>query len=177
MLNSRYCALIGMLLAAAATRLMPHPPNFTPIAAMALFGGAHFENRRAAFLIPCAAMLLSDWVLGFHGLMPVVYGSFALTVGLGMGLRDRRSPGRIAAAATFSAVLFFITTNFGVWAFESLYPKTLAGLMTCYTMALPFFRNTLAGTLTYAAILFGAFALAQRYAPALRLSDRSEVLL
>lgn len=179
MVNARVITLVGMVLAAAAARLIPHPPNVTPIAAMALFGGAYFANKKAAFAVPLAAMYLSDLALGlfvydlgwFHATMPFIYVSFALTVGLGLLIRSRRSPLRIAGAAFLSSVLFFLLSNLGVWLAGDghvLYPLTLEGLVACYVAAIPFFRNTLVGDAAYTALLFGGFALAQRYASALR---------
>jgi len=153
--------LAGMILAAAASRLIPHPPNFTPIAAIALFGGAQFSNKRAAFLVPLAGLFLSDLVFGFYAITPVVYGSFALTVCLGFGVRQRRPVQRITFAAVASAILFFVLTNFGVWAIDNLYPKTAAGLVDCYVAAIPFFQNMLLANVLYSALLFGGFALAE----------------
>src|SRR5437588_720532 len=105
--KTRFVMLMGMILAAAASRLIPHPPNFTPIAAIALFGGAGFANKRAAFLVPLAGLFLSDLVFGFYGITPVVYGAFALTVCLGFWVRRHHSVQRIALAAVASAILFF----------------------------------------------------------------------
>lgn len=177
MVNARFVTLVGMTLAAAATRLLPHPPNFTPIAAMALFGGAHFANPLAAFAVPLSAMFLSDLLLGFglHPVMPFVYGSFAFTVCLGRWLRARRLPLAVGVAALSGSVVFFVVTNLGVWLVGDLYPRTLDGLVTCYIAAIPFFRNTLAGDAGYTVALFGGFALAQRYVGALR-ERRSPVL-
>lgn len=158
----RFSVLAGMILAAAASRLIPHPPNFTPIAAIALFGGAHFADKRAAFLVPLAGLLLSDFVLGFHTLIPVVYGAFALSVCLGFWVRDRPSALRVGGTAVFSAVLFFVLTNFGVWALGTLYPRTIIGLVECYVAAIPFFANTLLSNLFYSALLFGGMAMAER---------------
>jgi hypothetical protein len=168
MMNARFVTLVGMTLAAAATRLVPHLPNFTPIAAMALFGGAHFASPLAAVAVPLSAMFLSDLLLGFglHPVMPFVYGSFAITVCLGRWLRSRRSPHAIALAAVSGSVIFFVVTNLGVWLVGDLYPRTFDGLATCYIAAIPFFRNTLAGDAGYTLVLFGGFALAQRYVPA-----------
>jgi hypothetical protein len=148
--------------------LIPHPPNFAPIASMALFGGAHFQDKRAAVLVPLAAMFLSDLFIGLHGLIPVVYGSFAAISCLGMFLRGRIKPGAVAAAAVGGSTLFFITTNFAVWAMGSMYPKTLAGLLACYSAAIPFFGNTVCGDLFYCGALFGAMALAEAGVPAVR---------
>ncbi len=175
-LNTRFLTLLGITLSAAAMRLLPHPPNMTPIAAMALFGGAYFTTKRTAFLVPLAAMYLSDLALGFfihdfglfHWFMPFVYASFVMTVCLGLLVRHRLTPLTIGGAALMSSVLFFIVTNFGVWLVGNFYPKTVAGLVSCYVAAIPFFRNTLVGDAAYTLVLFGSFALAQRYLPVLR---------
>jgi hypothetical protein len=168
MLKPRAIALLSLVLAAAASRLVPHPWNLTSIAAVALFGGAYFQDRRLAFAVPVGALFLSDLVLGLYSGMAVVYVSFGLIVGIGLWLRSRRKPALIAGAALTSSILFFILTNFGVWASGHLYPKTWAGLVTCYTAALPFFRNSLEGDLLYTLILFGGFALMERRFEALR---------
>jgi len=157
----RFAVLIGMIMVATAMRLFPHAPNFTPITAMALFGGACFADKRAAFLVPLVGLFLSDLLLGFYAQMPVVYGSFILIVCLGFWLRQRRNVSTIIGASVAAAVLFFVLTNLGVWAFSTLYPKTLAGLADCYVMAIPFFGNTLLSSLLYSAVLFGGLALAE----------------
>ena len=168
MLQPRLLILISMILVAAASRLIPHPPNVTSLTALALFGGAYFSDRRLAFLVPLTALFLSDLVLGFYHHMEVVYLSFALIGAIGLWLQKRRTALPIAGAALASSVLFFVLTNFGVWAFDALYPKTLEGLIACYVAAIPFFQNTLLGDLFYAAVLFGGFALLERQLPALR---------
>lgn len=176
MLNARFFTLAGIVLAAAVMRLIPHPWNFTPLAAMALFGGAYFHNKKLAFAIPLMALYLSDFVLGFfiydiggfHATMPFIYGSFAITVCLGLWIRRHRSPLRIGVAALSSSVLFFVITNFGVWLVGGLYPTTMEGLVACYIAAIPFFRNMLLGDIVYAALLFGGFELVQRFFSALR---------
>ena len=168
MLRARSLILLAVILAAAAFRLLPHPPNFTPIGAIALFSGAHFRNRGYSFVLPLAAMFLSDLVIGLHPLIPVVYGSFALIVTIGLWLRSRKNVLTIAGAALTSSLVFFLLTNFGVWGMGSLYPKTVAGLLAAYVAAIPFFRNTVSGDLFYTAILFGGFALLERAFPVLR---------
>lgn len=167
MSHPRPLVLTGMILAAAAARLGPHLPNFTPIAAMALFGGAHFADKRLAFGVPLLALLLSDALLGFHAGMPAVYGSFALIVALGLGLRTDCTVTAVAGTALAGALLFFLITNFAVWVEGAFYPRTWVGLGECYVAAIPFFRNSLAGDLFYTAVLFGGFALAQRRWPIL----------
>ena len=168
MTKPRLLVLVGMILAAAASRLIPHPPNVASITAVALFGGAYLSDKRLAFLVPVAALFLSDLVLGLYSHMEVIYGSFILVVCVGLMLRRKRTPLRVAGAALSSSIIFFVITNFGVWAFGSLYPKTMAGLATCYVAAIPFFQNTLVGDALYTAVLFGGFALAERWIPALR---------
>jgi hypothetical protein len=159
MLRPRLVLLISIILLAALSRLIPHPPNMASVTAVALFGGAYFSDRRLAFLIPLAALFLSDLVLGFYNLMEVVYSSFALIVCIGFWLQKNRSTLHIGGAALTSSVLFFLLTNFGVWAFDSPYPRTLDGLITCYVAAIPFFTKTLQGDMLYTIILFGGFTL------------------
>jgi hypothetical protein len=168
-MNARILTLLAAILAAAALRLVPHPPNFTPIGAMALFSGAYLGRRGAVALVaPLGALFLSDLVLGFYRGMPIVYFSVALVVIIGWLALRRVSPIRVGGAAIASSVLFFVLTNFGTWLSSGFYPLTLAGLEACYVAAIPFFQNTVAGDLFYAAILFGGFALLERTVPALR---------
>jgi len=164
-MKPRAMLLIGMIAAAAALRLLPHPSNFTPIGALALFAGAHFDDKRWAFIVPLAAMFLSDILIGFHGQMPVVYAAFAVIVCLGFALKEKKTALRVTGASLAAATFFFVVSNFSVWAFDGLYPMTLAGLATCYIAAIPFFQNWLVGTVFYAAVLFGGFALAERKLP------------
>jgi len=168
-MNARILTLLTAILAAAALRLVPHPPNFTPIGAMALFSGAYLGRRGAVALVaPLGALFLSDLVLGFYRGMPTVYFSVALIVIIGWVALRRVSPIRVGGAAIASSVLFFMLTNFGTWLSSGFYPRTLAGLEACYIAAIPFFQNTVAGDLFYAAVLFGGFALLERTVPALR---------
>lgn len=163
----RSMVLAAMIVAAALTRLLPHPMNVTPIGAMALFGGACFLDRRLAYLMPLAAMLLSDLVLGYtryHALdmahtQPIVYACILASAAIGQIIRDRRSVWQVGGATLAGAVLFYLVTNFAVWAEGQWYPMTAAGLADCYWQAIPYFRNSLAGDLGYSAILFGGLAL------------------
>jgi hypothetical protein len=181
----RTLVVVGMVLAAALARLLPHPPNFTPIGALALFGAAHFRPAWGALLLPVVAMFISDlglqlgsslgwyggWMAGgtgFHQGMLAVYGTVMLIAALGLLLRSRTTGMNVAAAVLASAVLFFVITNFAVWAEGSLYPRTLEGLLTCYTLAIPFFHWTLLGDACYATILFGGLALAEQRFPVLQ---------
>ena len=161
----RFRLLAGMIVAAAASRLLPHPPNYTPIAAPALFGGATFADRRWAFALPWSGLALSDLWPGLHPLLSVVYGSFAVTVCLGFLLRRRRDPLAIASAAFAGSWLFFLLTNLGVWAVGGLYPRTWPALWACYGAAIPFFRHTCVGEGLFTLALFGGLALAEKRFP------------
>ena len=172
--HARLLALLAAIVAAAVLRLVPHPPNFTPIGALALFGGAYLGKRWLAFAAPLAALLLSDVILGFHTGMPYVYASVALIVLIGWAVQARITPLRIGLAAVASSVLFFVVTNFGVWMKGIYYPQTLSGLVDCYVAAIPFFQNTLAGDLFYSALLFGGFALLERAVPRIRASGETQ---
>lgn len=169
--NARLAALLSAIVAAAALRLVPHPPNFSPIDSMALFSGAYLGRRWVAFVAPLAALLLSDLVLGFYHGMATVYATVALIVMIGWWVSSRRTPLRIGAAAVVSSVVFFVITNFGMWLFSGFYPLTYAGLVACYTAAIPFFQNTIAGDLFYAVLLFGGFRIAETMLPRLRAGE------
>jgi hypothetical protein len=167
--RTRLLVLLSAIFVAALLRLVPHPPNFTPIGAMALFSGAFLGRRSLAFAAPLAALLLSDLILGFYDGMIVQYAATALAVLIGMAiLSERRSVLRVGGAAITSAILFFVVTNLGVWWSSGMYPRDLAGLSAAYVAAIPFFQNSLAGDLAFSALLFGGWALAERAIPALR---------
>lgn len=173
------CVLIVL---AALSRLLPHPPNFSPVEAIALFGGAYFASRAWALAVPLIAMLVSDFVLGLargglyleyfvsaHFL--AVYACIALSTVLGFGLRGRVSGPRVLGYGLVGSVLFFALTNFAVWLTASPLDAHVAcntGLLPCYVAAIPFFKWTLLGTLFYSALLFGGFALLRRRVPALQ---------
>ena len=138
---------------------MPWRCSAAPISA----GEARSRSPR-----PLAALFLSDLVLGFYHGMATVYFSVALIVLLGSVALNRVSALRVGGAALASSILFFVVTNFGMWLSSGIYPRTLAGLEACYVAAIPFFQNTVAGDLFYAALLFGGFKLAERLVPQLR---------
>ena len=169
---TRLVALLSAIAGAAALRLVPHPPNFSPIDARALFSGAYVGRRALAFAAPLLALLLSDLVLGFYAGMNFVYASVALIVLIGWWLSERRTVLRVVTAAVAGSVAFFVITNFGMWLFSGFYPLTAAGLEACYVAAIPFFQNTVAGDLFYTALLFGGFALAEHFMPRLRAGQR-----
>ncbi|HXL21111.1 MAG TPA: DUF6580 family putative transport protein [Candidatus Dormibacteraeota bacterium] len=163
---------LAMIAVAAAVRIAPHPWNFTPIGAMALFSGAVLRNRRLAFLFPLLALFVGDIFVGFHKLMPFVYASFAVNIAIGLWLRGRRTISPIGLATFAGAVQFFLVTNFAVWRYFDTFPKTAAGLAACYLAGLPFFWNTLAGDAIYAILLFGSYAFAERWLPAPRAAQQ-----
>ena len=168
-LEPRTVVITVMVLAAAAIRLAPHPMNFAPIGALALFGGAYFSSKRQALAIPLLSLIVGDFITGFHPLIPFVYGSFLVSVSIGFWLRPKRSSPRIGLATLAGAVQFFLVTNFALWASSiGSYPKTASGLEACYVAGIPLFWNTLAGDAFYAALLFGGMALAERKFPVLR---------
>lgn len=166
--NARNLLLLALIALAAIARVLPHPWNFAPVGAIALFGGATFSSRRAAFLVPLLSLFIGDIFIGFHVLMPVVYASFLVSVLIGFWLRDNRNVPRIAVATLAGAIQFFAITNFAVWASGMTYPKTFAGLVACYAAGIPFFWNTLAGDAFYATLLFGSLAIAEEQFPAVR---------
>lgn len=179
-INPRFIVVFTIILAAALMRLLPHWPNFTPIAAMALFAGSYVERKQYVFAMPLAAMLLSDLIIGLHASMPAVYLSFAITVLIGMFIRKRVNVGSVLLASFTSAVIFFLITNFSSWLVSPFYPQTFAGLIECYIAGLAFFRDTtsgisffvndLLGTTFFSAVFYGSFFLLQLRFPVL---DRS----
>ena len=164
-ITPKFWILTLMVFAAAFVRLIPHPPNFAPVAAMALFGGAYFNKKWAAFLVPLAAMFVTDLFLGFHPIIWAVYLSFGLIVVIGMVMIKQKKVGNIFFASVTSSVLFFIITNFGVWLSTPYYTKTGTGLMACFTAAIPFFHQTLLGDLFFVTIMFGLYELAKTKFP------------
>jgi uncharacterized membrane protein len=158
-----------MIVLAVALRIVPHPMNFAPVGAMALFSGAYFSSKRVAVLVSVLALAAGDCFTGFHRLVPWVYASFLVSVSIGFWLRREKSVERISAATVLGAVQFFLVTNFAVWVSGiGSYPKTGAGLAECYITGLPLLGNTLAGDAFYAALLFGGMALAERRFPTMR---------
>jgi hypothetical protein len=153
---------------AAVVRVLPHPWNFTPVGAMALFSGAKLGRSYKAFLLPLAALLAGDVLVGFHRLMWVVYLSFCVSVAIGMWFRRKQSWGPLAVATVLGAAQFFVITNGAVWALMNTYPKTLVGLVSCYAAGVPLFGNTLAGDTLYCVLLFGGFAVLERSKPRIR---------
>lgn len=155
--------VVVFILLGIIARILPHPANFTPIAAIALFSGTKLKYKWA-LIIPFLTMLISDYFIGFHNTMLYVYGSFGLIVILGLLLKKHYSASSIALSSLTGSILFYIITNFGVWLQSGMYPHTTYGLIHCYYMAIPFFRNTLLGDIIYATAIFGAYELTTIFA-------------
>ena len=172
-------ALAILVFGAALSRLVPHPPSFTPVLAMAMFGGAYFARLRAAIGVPLAAMVLSDIALavfvydwGIFATVPAMYLGTILTVFMGRSLHGRIAAWRVGGTAVLAGLAYFALTNFSVWLRGQLYPPTTEGLIACYTAALPFLKNLLLGNLVFSAVLFGVFSWAEHRLPVLRAPAR-----
>lgn len=146
---------ILLILAGILLRFAPHAPNFTPVAAIALFGGAYL-NKKYAIIIPLILMIISDIFIGMHNVVLFTWGGFILIALLGIRLKNNRSILRIASFSLTSAILFYIVSNFGVW-LMGWYPHTLKGLIDCYVLAIPFLRTFAIATLIYTAAFFGIY--------------------
>jgi hypothetical protein len=155
MFRSNLLTVVLFIIAAAATRLLPHPANFTPIIAISLFGGAYLAHRWMGALIPVAAMFVSDLILGFHDLMLPIYALMIAFSFLGRNLSNPSSAWKIGATSISSSVVFFVVTNFLVWLTSGMYTLDYSGLITCYIMAVPFLQNQILGDLLFSGILFG----------------------
>lgn len=167
--NMKLPLSIALVFLAALTRLLPHPDNFTPIGAMALFGAAYFSRQTLTLAVPFIALFVSDLILNnviYRQYYPEftlitswwIYAAFGLVMLAGwLLLRQKVSPARVVAASLVASAIFFLVTNFSTWAETTLYPKTPAGLMACYTAGLPFLKNTVLGDLFFSAVLFGIY--------------------
>ncbi len=168
----RFIFITSAIFIVAASRLFPHIPNFTPLAAMALFGGAYLSDKRMAFIVPLLALFISDIALqllfgwGFHNTMIYVYIGFIVTSLIGMLVKQNVTVQSVAAGSLVSSILFFIITNFGVWAANG-FQMGIVGLETTYILGIPFFTPTVVGDLFFNALLFGSFYFAQIKYPVL----------
>ena len=150
--------VVGFLVFGILSRLVPHPWNVTPVTAIALFGGAVLPRGWSLWL-PLAIVGISDVLIGWHATVPFTWGAVLLISLLGWWLRPRPSAGRVLAGTLAGSVLFFLVSNFGVWLVGDIYPRTAAGVWSCYVAALPFFRNSVVADLICSAALFGGYAL------------------
>jgi hypothetical protein len=173
-INISYLAIISLILFASFSRIIPHMPNFTPIGAMALFGGAYLKNRYHAFLIPMISLWLSDLILNnfifsfyseftwFYPGFLWQYISFILIIVIGHLFLKKLNFKNIFITTISSSLLFFIITNLGVWISGSMYTLDFQGLISCYIMALPFLKGTLLGFICYSTLLFGVLEFSKR---------------
>lgn len=166
---ANFIIAVVLILFAAFSRLLPHPMNFAPITAIALFSGVYLD-KKYAFIIPLIALVLSDALLGFYSYIYWVYGTFMLIALIGLWLKSRVQNSKGGKKYTYifgttivSSVIFFLVTNFGVWTSGMFYEMSFKGLIECYTLAIPFFRNSLGGDIFYAAAMFGIYDLASRF--------------
>ena len=144
--KSEMTTILGLVILAIFTRILPHPPNFAPITSIALFTGFHFINKRLAMFVPLACMFFTDLYIGFHSLMPVIYSAFAFISFIGFKSKS------LSFLTVFGAsISFFLISNLGVWYFN--YPLNWGGFLSCFVLALPFFINSLAGDLFYTSVL------------------------
>lgn len=182
--NPKFGIIVLMIVAAAATRFMPHPPNFTPIGGMALFGAAHFTKKYWAYLIPFLALWFSDLILnnvvyaeyqtGFTLITSFAmfnFLAFGLIVLMGSNVLKKINLKSVVGASVAGSMIFFLVSNLGVWFTSPVhYANGLAGLGTAFTLGVPFFWNTLAGDLVYVGIMFGGFELVKNMYPSLGLN-------
>ncbi|MBP9151971.1 MAG: hypothetical protein KBF73_06780 [Flavobacteriales bacterium] len=168
MLNSRNLFILALIVLAAVLRVSGNLPyNFTPVAAIALFGGAMLSNRALGFIAPLAIMLISDFFIGFHSSMFAVYAALIGVVGIGQLVRNNPTMLRAFGGALAGAVLFFLVTNAAAWFVLPEYTKDLSGLFNSYVAGVPFFRGTLMGDLLFTGIFFGSYKLAEYRFPSL----------
>ena len=150
--------MLAILLLAfgVVSRLIVHLPNFTPVIALALFGGVYLKKQQAVIL-PVLMMVIADLFIGIDATFPFTWGSMAAIALMGLWVRRNKNFTTVAGSSLLASVIFFLVTNFGVWLVPNMYPHTLAGLIECYVMAIPFFGSTLVSTVVYTAVLFGGY--------------------
>lgn len=180
-INLRFSVVVLMIIAASVCRFVPHPAGFAPIGAMALFGAAYFKNKFAAFVIPVVTMWISDLVMNniifagtydtfvfFYQGFYITYGAFLLIVAMGILTLKTVKIKSVIFSSLGASLIFFIVSNFGVWAATDIYQHNISGLTTCYIAGLPFFRNGIAGDLFFCGIGFGVFEFLKSKVPQLK---------
>lgn len=150
-----------ILVVSAIARFIPHPANFAPVIAIGVFCGLYAKKDWQAYSLPLFARFISDLLIGFFSfpIMISVYLSTAIGATLGILARRKKNVYTIGGATILGAVVFYLLTNFAVWYYTPYYSKTLAGLVQSYTLALPFFRNSLLGDIFYVSVFVGCFKL------------------
>ena len=160
-LKSTVFGVFSLIVFLVASRVIPHPPNFTPVLAVTIFAPYFFRELAISVVIPLAAMVLADLLLGMHSYMLWVYGAMVASVVISYYLRRTGTNlVRIGTLALSSSLLFFVVTNFGVWLGSNFYPQTVQGLFACYIAALPFFGNTLVSTMAFCGLFYGVMRMA-----------------
>lgn len=154
-MNKKFFLIFGLIILAGISRLIPHPWNFTALGAMALFSGSLMTNKTGAIVAPLFTLLWTDLILGFHVTMIYVYAAVVLITCLGFWAQTSKF--KILTSSVLGSLIFFMSTNFGVWFSQNLYPKTFEGLIQCYVMALPFFENQIIGDFIYLGVLYSAY--------------------
>ena len=151
LMKKEFAVIFSMIILAVASRLLPHPPNFAPITGIALFAASKLNKKILAFLLPLFCLFITDLILGLGWINLFVYGAFGMISFIGMRIQ------KVSLLTVIgSSLLFFIVSNLGVWLLY--YTLTLEGLLTCFTLAIPFFGNTITGDLVYTAVLFYGFS-------------------
>jgi len=140
---------IGLILILALSRLIPHPDNFTPIIALAIMGSHFFKSINFSYLVVLFSMLIADFFIGFYSHMLFVYLSLFLIILIFFKISKKMNYKNLFIFGFFGSVIFFLISNFGVWVAGNLYEKNMNGLLECYFMAIPFFKNTLISTLIF----------------------------
>jgi hypothetical protein len=180
--NLRFALIVCLILLAAASRLIPHMPNFSPLAAIGLFGAAYFQKKWQVFLLPIAATFLSDLFINnvtygaynssfvwFYSGFYWQYGSYLIITLVSFFIFKKVNTQRVLGGALAASAIFFFISNFGSWLGNPTYAQNFTGLLTCYAAGVPFLKGTLLGNLCYSSVLFGLFVLAQKRFTALRL--------
>ena len=168
-MNIKVVLIISIIFLVSLTRIFPHPPNFTPILALAIFGGAYLPNRITAISLPIISMFISDLIIVFHSQIFTVYATIILLSILGHLMKTKNFK-NFAITGFTGSLIFFIITNFSVWLGGSLYPLTIDGIIQCYIMAIPFFHNTLISTMLFLTILFFGYTFAEKKISNLKIS-------
>lgn len=182
-IDIRFGVLSLLVFLTAFSRLIPHPPNFAPVSAMALFGAAYFSKKHIAIIIPIVAMWFSDLFINnvvygrffdsfvwFYSGFYWTYAAFIIIGFVGFALLKKIKTQSLIIASILASTLFFIISNFGVWFSGTMYPNNFSGLIACYTAAIPFFKNTIMGDFVYCGVLFSVFEFAQYKIPTLKLT-------
>ena len=162
-LNPKTYTLIALIVAVSLYRIFPHPHNIAPVMALALFAGTYFEKKWLAFTVPLISMFVADLFLGLHNTFIFVYAAMALAVVIGFYLHNRVSSLKVIGATIGSSLVFFLISNFGVWLVSGYYSKSWAGLIECYTMALPFLQRSMMGDLLFSGVLFLSYWQIQKH--------------